>query len=1180
MPERQWTESQQDAISARRGTVLVAAAAGSGKTAVLVQRAIERLTDPEHPVSADRLLIVTFTKAAAAEMRGRLEKRLFELLRQNPGDPLLRRQSLLLSQTHIGTVDSFCSEMLREFFHLLDLSPDFKIVSDKQQEELITAALNEALTAAFEQGVISDLADAFTGERDDRRLMEMALTLYRFMQSHPFPEQWLQEKVELYFRGDPAPWEEVILRYAEETAAYCEKLCVSGLEEARSGGEVGEAFEGAMAEDLLTLRQLSELVREQKWDDISLFLQNFSLKRRGNLPSALKEDLLFRRLEALRKEIKGAIEELTRYFTGSREQCAEELRAAGPLIQSLAELTLDFSRRYDEKKRERNFLDYSDLEHFAIRLFLTPDGQRTEAAREVGDRFDEIMIDEYQDINEVQDSLFRAVSKNSENLFMVGDVKQSIYGFRRAMPEIFLRCRRSFQKYDRAKDSYPAYLVLDRNFRSRREVTDTVNFVFSRLMSTSAGDIDYTGEERLVCGADYSEKPGCETELVFLSRPTSVTAETAEGEWLGRRIKELVESGFTVTENGRERPIHYGDFCILIRSANQHAHGYAVELQKQGIPAKATVTGGFFSAAEIGVMLSFLQVIDNPNQDIPLLSVLMSPVYGFSPDDAARLRTQDTFVSDKKVSVYVSLTRAAKQEERCAKIIKEIGQYRDLAATMPSDAFLTLLYEKTGYPDMVQAMEGGEDRIQNLRLLLTYAKDYENSGYHGISGFVRFLDRLRRNDSDLQAAEAPPEQRNAVTVMSIHKSKGLEFPICIVAGCGRNFVSENRADVLLHPELGLGVKLKDTRRSVRFTTTAREAIALEAARSSAAEELRVLYVAMTRAKEKLIMIGSGDRMERMAERLALEVTEQGIAPYTVRKAKNAAEWLMLCALCHPDGNSLREAAGAESSVICREDYTPWRVSLETYFPIEEDDSAEEIRQEEAEPDLELYRRMKARIDFAYPYADALGLPVKVAASKLAAEQGGNREMTLSRPAWMGEKGMTPAERGIALHEFMQFADFEALQSDPEQELRRLVEHAFLTPEQGSAVDLQRARAFLENPLGQRVLRSQEVMRERRFTAMIPASLAEPDRPGTAGESVVLQGAVDCTFTEDGKLHIIDFKTDRVKTMEELWERYVPQIRLYAAAMEQVTGMQVGELYLYSMYLNQSYGMPYEKVKEE
>ncbi len=1174
MAERNWTESQKDAIAARKGTVLVAAAAGSGKTAVLVQRAIGRLTDPEHYTPADRLLIVTFTKAAAAEMRARLEKRLYEMLRQNPGDPLLRQQSLLLSQAHIGTVDSFCAEMVREFFHLLDLSPDFKIMSDKQEEDLTAEALNEALSQAFETGSVAELADAFSRERDDGKLMEMALSLYRFMQSHPFPERWLREKVELYFKGDVSLWEQVILEYAAETAEHCKALCAAGLRMADGGGKVGEAFSGALQGDRENFARLERLARDGDWDGAALFLGGFSQQTRGRLKEDEK-DGLFQRLEALRKETKRAAEELSKYLWGAREQCVDELRAAGPLVESLERLTLDFSRRYTEKKRGKNFLDYSDLEHFAIRLFLTPEGRRTEAAKEVGARFDEIMIDEYQDINEVQDSLFRAVSRNSENLFMVGDVKQSIYGFRRAMPEIFLRCRRAFQKYDRNAERYPAYIVLDRNFRSRREVTDSVNFVFSQLMSREAGDIDYTGEERLVCGADYPEKPGCETEAVFLSRPSRVPAETAEAQWIGKRIREMINSGFTVTENGKERLAAYGDFCVLLRSANKYAHLYAQELQRQGIPARATVAGGFFAAAEIGVMLSLLQVIDNPNQDIPLLSLLMSPIYGFSPDDCARLRE-----NGRKLPVYLSLAGRAAADSRCRQVLRDLGRFRELAATMPSDAFLTLLYKKTGYADMVLAMENGMERIQNLRLLQAYAREYEGAGFHGISGFVRFLDRLRRNNADLQAAEPPSDKREAVSIMSIHKSKGLEFPVCIVAGCGRNFASDQRAEVLLHPELGLGVKLKDAKRSVRFTTTAREAIALESARSAAAEELRVLYVAMTRAKEKLLLVSSGEHLDRALEKAALEVSGGGITPYTVRRAKNAAQWLMLCALRHPDGGALREASGVFQEggcppwVICREDYTPWKIVWEESLP--DAPERQEERCEPAAPDEDAFRRMRERIGFVYPYEGALGIPAKVAASKLAAEQGASREFTLSRPAWMGEKGMTPAERGVALHEFMQFADFRAALESPERELDRLVEEAYLTGEQAQAVELQKVRAFLEGPLGQRILRSPHVEREQRFTAMIPASLAQPGREGTEGETVILQGAVDCLFAEDGRLYIVDFKTDRVGTMEELWDRYAPQVRLYAAAMEEVCAMEVGGMILYSTHLNSAIEKEFRK----
>ena len=1159
-----WTDHQQDAISARRGTMLVAAAAGSGKTAVLVQRAIERLTDREDPVSADRLLIVTFTKAAAAEMRARLERRLHELLRETPSDPLLQRQSLLLSQAHIGTVDGFCSEMLREFFHLLDLSPDYKILSEQQEKELTSAALNETLEQAYAQGTASLLADAFGGDRDDRRLMETVLSLYRFMQSHPFPEQWLRSMADLYSLGDASRWQDAIFAYAAETAEHCAALCARGAKEAETGGVVGAAFYDALLADRERMLQLCDLAKQRDWDAAAEFVAKFSRTKRGILKKEEKNELSDR-LDALREQVKDAMEDLKKYLCGTAENCVAELRAAGPLVDRLCRLTLDFLARYAEKKREKNFLDYSDLEHFAIELFLTPEGERTQTALEVGARFDEIMIDEYQDINEVQDSLFRALSRDGENLFMVGDVKQSIYGFRRAMPEIFLRCRRSFAKYDRDREAYPATLTLDRNFRSRQEVTDTVNFVFSRLMSEAAGDVDYTGEERLVCGAEYPPAAGNETELVFLSRPVDVSAEAAESAWIAKRIKELVDGGFKLYKNGELTPARYGDFCILLRSANKYAPLYAQELIARGVPARSAVTGGFFSAAEIGVIVSLLQIIDNPNQDIPLLAVLMSPIYGFSAEDCARLR-----VEDRKISVYLSLCRAAEENADCARVLKSLEELRSLAAAMPSDVFLTTLYERTGYPDMVLAMENGTDRLQNLRLLQSYAREYEGSGYHGVSGFVRFLERLKRTGGDLQAAELSPDSRNAVSIMSIHKSKGLEFPVCIVAGCGRNFASDHREDVLLHPELGLGVKLRDAARSARFTTTAREAISLENARADVAEELRVLYVAMTRAKEKLLLVASDTHMDRTLSHMALELSEDGVSPYTVRKAKSAAQWLMLCALCHPDGGGLREIAGAGDLPVFSEDRTPWKITLEEVQPQPEEEPAAQAETTESCPvDEELLERLQTAAEYRYPYAAALGIPAKVAASKLAAEQGGQRQVSLSRPAWMGEKGMTPAQRGTALHEFMRFAQFDVAAHDPQAELTRLVRDAFLTGEQAEAVDLKRVAAFLNGPLGQRIQRAEVVYREKRFTAVIPASLAEPERPDTGEESVILQGAVDCAFEEDGRLTIVDFKTDRVGDPEELSAHYAPQLRLYAAAMREITGKEIGELLLYSFWLNET-----------
>ena len=1160
----QWTENQQDAINARRGTVLVAAAAGSGKTAVLVQRAIERLTDPEHPTAADRMLIVTFTKAAAAEMRARLEKRLYEMLRADPGNDLLRRQSILLSQAHIGTVDSFCAEMVREFFYALDISPEFKIVTDKQREELMEEAVGEALSESFEAGSCGELADAFTAERDDRKLAEMVLTLYEYMQSHPFPENWLREKCAMYREAERAgdsPWGRVILSYLGEAAEYCRNLAKEALSAMEADEKMAAAYAPAFESDLVLIEALARFAREKDWDGACRALSGAKFQSMKAL-RGYDGDPLKDRVRAMRDEIKDAVKKLMPMVSPGEEDCLREFRETGVLVESLAGLTLDFAARFQQKKQERNFLDYGDLEHFALRLFLDENGERTGEAREVSARFDEIMIDEYQDINEVQDSLFRAVSDEGNNLFMVGDVKQSIYGFRQAKPELFLRCRERFSPYDREREQYPAYIVLDRNFRSRSTVTESVNFVFSQIMTKSAGDIDYNGGEELVCAAPYEEKPGCELQMDFLARDSETPAELAEAAHIADLIQSMLAEGFTVTARDGERPAQFGDFCILLRSANKYAYSYAQELQRRGVPARASVAGGFFAAPEVAVMLSLLRVIDNPNQDIPLLAVLMSPIYGFTPDDMARLRMES-----RGIPVYLSVVRAAADDPRCARVMEEIGRYRAVAATMPSDAFISFLYGKTGYTDMALAMKDGESRLSNLRLLQKYAREYENSGFSGISGFVRFLDRLRESDSDLQAAESSSGGENAVKVMSIHKSKGLEFPVCIVAGCGRKNVAE-RGEVLLHPELGLGVKLKEQRLSARFTTMAREAIALETARSAAAEELRVLYVAMTRAKEKLILVGSMLNPQRELAKLASQVTERGISPFVVRNAKSAAQWLMLCALRHPNADLLRELAGADSGggIICREHFTPWHVRvLESPPALPDEVQADE---EPAAPDRELYARMKRRLDFRYPFAEENGIPTKVAASKLAARQrGAGEEFTLSRPAWLGAEGMTPAERGIALHDYMQYADFAAAAKDPQAELARLVEKAFLTPEQAQAVDMSRVRKFFGGETGQRVLAADWVQKERRFTAEIPAELAVDGLPqGCAGLTVTLQGAVDCLFFADGKLHIIDFKTDRVKSTRELWELYGPQISLYAHAMEQVTREPVGELILYSMHL--------------
>ncbi len=1158
--QRNWTQSQLDAIESRRGTILVSAAAGSGKTAVLVERAVRRLTVGENPTPADKLLIVTFTKAAAAEMRARLEKRLSELRHENPADEWLRRQSILLSQATIGTAHSFCADLIREHFHTLNIPHEFKIVTDNQELEMKTEAVSEVLDEAFETDDFKALADAFTEERSDRKLSEIILSLYKYMQSHPSPNRWLQNRVAMFKKSKNAassPWGEVILRYVAEAAEYMRNLINEAQHASMEDEDVQKAFGGVLGNEEVQISALCELTKSGTWDEIAAMIKGLVFGSRGQLRGMDKGYPPLAKAAKLRDEAKETRKKLEKLFSSNEEECLDEFAEIARITEKLTELVLRFDERYKEKKLEKGFLDYNDLEHYAVELLADDEGNPTPVAEEISLRFEEVMIDEYQDINEVQDLIFRCVSRDEANLFMVGDVKQSIYGFRCAEPRIFINRRNSYEKYEREKGNYPSYIVLDYNFRSRENVTESVNFVFSNLMSKETGDIDYTDEEKLACGADYDEKAGCETELYILKKQEEFETEIIEANFIAECINELIKSGFTVKdkESGEERQAAFSDFAVLLRSANRYAHNYAEILTAAGIPARANIAGGFFEAQEIRLMLSILKVIDNPNQDIPLLALMLSPIYGFSPDDMAKLR-----MNDKSVSLYISVLRQAKNDERYERLIRDLEEYRTLAATMPADTFISMLYLKTGYTDIVLAMEEGDSRLSNLRLLQRYAKEYEGFGHNGISGFIRFIDKMKQNKQSVEAVGKG--EKNCVSVMSVHKSKGLEFPVCIVAGCGRG--GANRTDeVLLHPELGLGIKIRDNRLGARFTTMPRDAIALDLSRREAAEELRILYVAMTRAREKLILIGTDKNPDNEIAKAAAQIAENGITPYAIKNAKNFLQLLIMCALRHQNGEILRSKAGIGDEMITSSHYVPWKIEIVERLHSANSD-AEELRKEN-KTNEELVKEITRRVDFTYPFDALTEIPSKVTASGLVSKEHGEAsEVPLRRPAWLGIKGFSPVERGTALHEFMQYADFGKAAENPQAELDALLEKGFLTEAQAQVIDFAKVKKFFESDLGRRVLASTDVQKEKRFAVEIAAGSVMEDLSDFKGEKIILQGAIDCTFTENGKISIIDFKTDNVKTAEELLPIYKTQLQLYAAAIKATSGGKVGDCFIYSI----------------
>ncbi len=1167
MSNTKWTPEQYDAITTRGGSLLVSAAAGSGKTAVLVQRVMERITDPQHPCDIDRLLVVTFTRAAAAEMRGRVAARLTDLLSQNPHDPNLHRQKMLLGNAHICTVHSFCADLVREHFHLLHIAPDFKLASDAQMVLLRQQAAEQTVEHFYERGdpAFSDLADLLGSRRADTPLIRVVDRLYEFVRSHPFPEQWMQEKASDYRNASPicdTKWGEAAFSYAQSAVEYCYKALESCRASLSVDAVVDAAFSPSFCAMEEVLKNLSQSLQQRKWDVCCTLLQSASFERQKPIKKGeggpLKE-----RAAAVKKDVSSILSRLQSLFSMSEQEYQEDLNALAPLMDVLMEAVAFYSDTLDALKADRKLLDFGDLEHLALRILVQPqvDGYRqTQEALDIASRFDEVLVDEYQDTNEAQDMIFRAVSQKENNLFMVGDVKQSIYRFRQAMPEIFLRRRNAFPPLK--EGHFPARITLGRNFRSRKGVTDGVNFVFSQLMSRELGELDYTDEEALVCGADYSFPADDVTEMALISyNGAEDSRDQAEARWIAARIRRMVDEGVLVSGPDGPRPASYRDFCILLRSKEARASLYVEQLQLQGIPSHADVSGGFFETKEIAAILSLLRVVDNPLQDIPLLAALMSPIFGFTPDDLADIR-----LTDKKSSLYSALVQRAAIDPKCRRFLDTVASLRTLAATLPVDQLILRIYDQLSYPALVQAMPGGDIRRLNLHLLLDYARRFEQNGHRGLSDFIRFLDRLEQSGSDLPPASALPPAADVVRILSIHGSKGLEFPICIVAGCG---VAFNRSDVsgsfLLHPELGVGCKrrMPDGR---QFTTLPREAVALEIERGFLSEEMRVLYVAMTRAKEKLILTMALEDPEATVSTLASSLPTEGpIPPFVLRRCKGYSDWLILCALRHPDSQVLRDLA-SHPGLSTVQTEGRWRILLEDAppisCPVEEDVSP-------ASPDLEFSRLLRRRFGWTYPHEQISRIPSKLAASELLSHRIRPEDVASSVPAFAEGRPLNAAQRGTVLHTFLQLSDWEKASVHPEEEVKRLVSLGRLSQKEADCIDVNRVRHFFESPLYGRIVKADKIHRELQFHVFLPPSYLDPNVSDSGEQQVVLQGVADLVLEEKDGLILVDYKTDAILNPEVLRQRYTMQLRRYAYAMEQVLEKPVKQLLLYSFSLGQT-----------
>lgn len=1170
------TNEQQAAVDSRERSLLVSAAAGSGKTKVLVERLFSYVE--REGANLDDFLIITYTRAAASELRGKIAKALTERMERDPGNYHLRQQMLRVYRADIKTVDAFCTALLRENCHLLGedarghvLRPDFRVLDENEaqvlRERVLARTLDDFYDCLTPGGTL--LADTLGAGRDDSALEDLVLELHAKLQAQPYEDKWLEAQ-RAFWRAVPdkiedTPYGKILLNEVRRKARHCKNLLQRAAQEMCANDALNQKYAPAFLDASYQLEALEGKTAEG-WDaarGVTIAFPRLAAVKDSD-GGEMKA-----RMKSLWDNCKETVKGFAEIFSASSDEAVEDLRTMASAMLALIDLTADFSRRYNEEKRRRNSADFSDQEHEAIRLLIGENGAPTELARIVSARYREIMVDEYQDTNEVQNAIFRAVSREGKNLFTVGDVKQSIYRFRLADPTIFLDKYRRFTPSENAVEGEERKILLSKNFRSRGEILDAANFVFSNILSAEMGEMEYGEDESLHFGAEYyPPRKDCETEFHLISAHQKSAANDrpvkrllAEARFTAQRIRQLLDEGYPVTgEDGTLRPCRPEDIVILMRSPGSRSAAFAQALAERDVPCSFEESGDFYQTPEIAVTLALLEIVDNPRQDVPLIAVLRSPVFGFTPDRLAEIRSRD-----REGDFYDALLADGGEDVQA--FLTTLTGLRDAAADMNVCRLLWHIYNTLHLPGIFGAMDEGGVRQENLVALTRHAERFESSGYRGLFAFITQLRRL------IDAGQAPAVKTaggsGGVQMMSIHKSKGLEFPIVFLCDLEHAFSRQDfDTPVLVHPALGLGPLCIDLKRKIRYPTMARLALEEKLRRENLAEEQRILYVAMTRPKEKLILVdalyGAEKRLQKLTAAAACPVM-----PEVVAEGKCFGDWILLPLLCRPEAAPLRDMAGVMAGGLYTGDTAPWQV-----FIHDGDDFgwAPGVAVSDTEKDAGETLFDPALLTFRYPYQRETTLPAKLTATQLKgraldqeiAEDAYHTPYIrpLVQPKFRREKkGLTPAERGTATHLVLQYLDLQNLDVPGQVEKLRL--EAKLTAEQAAAVDVPALRRFLESPLAEEMRQAETAAREYRFTVLMPARDYDP--AAAEEDSILLQGVVDCWFETPEGITVVDFKTDFVQTEEDVAqhaELYRGQLAAYSLALERVLEKAVTRKALY------------------
>lgn len=1198
MSEVKWTEEQSQAIHEKGSNILVAAAAGSGKTAVLVERIINKIIQEE--IDIDKLLVVTFTNAAASEMRERILNAIYKKIEEEPTNLRLQKQITLLNKSNICTIHSFCLDVIRNNFYEINISPNFRIGDTAEIELLKEEVLDELFEDLYlkeDEGFLK-LLEIYTSYKDDEPLKDIVKSIYNFIQSAPFPEKWLAEKVKLFDidieNTDFAEtvWGKIILNNYKE----CIEENILGLKKIKKELDAEnelEKFSQALRLDIENLESL--LVNLNSWDKSYELAKTFSFVRwpsskkiNSETPAVVKEkrDMINAKFKKLKDSI----------FIYTSAEVLSDLKNMYEVLNLLQTIILKFNENYKRAKLERNIIDFNDIEHLALKILINDEDGKyvpSEIAKKYQDKFEEIAIDEYQDSNMVQEYILTSISKGN-NIFMVGDVKQSIYKFRQAMPELFLNKYKTYKLKKEKSEADDLKIQLFKNFRSRKNILDTTNIIFQEIMSKDLGDVDYNEDEYLNLGANYEEPQlenidfagKTEINIINLEDTTKDSQEDEEdnvkteriensileARYVAKKINELVNSNYYVLDKKEGyRKVTYKDIVVLLRSTTELSPIYEKEISDLGMPVYSETSTEYLNSVEIQLIMSCLKIIDNPMQDIPLVTVMRSMIGGFTDNDLIEIR-----LADKYENFYESIVKARIQvnEELRNKIdsfLELINNWREASEFLALDELIWKIYMDTGYYNYVGLMQNGKLRQANLKMLFERAKQYESASFKGVFNFINFIDKLKLRNNDLGAAKIIGENENVIRIMSIHKSKGLEFPVVFLSSTGKNFnLKDLREKILIHQEIGFGPNYENSELKIEYPTLAKEAIKMVSKIESISEEMRVLYVALTRAKEKLIITGIEKDLQKSIEskekELQIYESEDNakINPKMLESYKSYLDWIELVYL----KNKIKNSDIFEFNVISKAEILNQTVESEAKRKdVLKDIANKKVSKENME-------KIKNILEWEYKYKDSTEMPSELSVSKIKELSKDKTEekigITLKKPNFLIEKTeLTPAEKGTIMHLCLQKLNYkeEYNLEKLKNMVNNLVKQEIILPKEAESVNYNKILAFLSSNIWKEMQTAKVVEQEKAFYLNLKANEIYQNN---AEDEILVQGIIDLYYiTNNDELVLVDYKTDYVENNNEqsLEDKYNIQLELYKKALEESLNRKVDKVYIYSTWLN-------------